>query len=92
MKKLGQQDAPKTTEVNSEVPARTRDNAKEVRHNRTGRPFKGVPEGHTLDRRSGTGRDERPRKGRGIVGTVQDDLNREKFEKPEEVPATAQGE
>lgn len=84
MKKLGQPEAPKaTTEVNTEVPARVRDNAKEVRHNRQGRPVKGVTEGHTLDRRSGTGRDERPRKGRGNVGNLEDELHREKFEKKE---------
>lgn len=83
MKKLGQPEAPKATEINTEVPVRTRDNAKEVRHNRSGRPVKGVPEGHTLDRRSGTGRDDRPRKGRGNVGNLEDELHREKFEKKE---------
>lgn len=75
MKKTGQPEPTKaTTEViNTEVPARVRDNAKEVRHNRQGRPVKGVPEGHTLDRRSGTGRDDRqPRKGRGNVGNLDD--------------------
>ena len=90
MKKTTTQDAPKTnaTEgVNTELPDRVRDNAKEVRHNRQGRPVKGVPEGHTLDRRSGTGRDERPRKqggGRGNIGNVHDELNRDKYEKPAE--------
>ena len=86
MKKLGDAPTtkPTTTEgINTDVPARIRDNAKEVRNNRHGRPVKGIPaEGHVLDRRSGTGRDDRPRKGRGNVGNVQDELNRDKYEKP----------
>jgi hypothetical protein len=46
------------------------------------RPIKGVPEGHTHDRRSGTGRHDRPRKeggGKGNVGNVKDEMNKEKY-------------
>ncbi len=85
MKKQGTE-APKTTAIteplNTEVPDRVRDNAKEIRHNRQGRPEKGVPAGHPLDRRSGTGREDRPRKqggGRGNIGNVHDELNKEKY-------------
>lgn len=53
-------------------------------------PPKEVPAtGHYLDRRSGTGRVDRPRKeggGRGNIGNVKDELNADKYIKEGEVP------
>lgn len=52
------------------------------RHHHKERPLKGVPEGHTHDRKSGTGRHDRPRKeggGKGNIGNVKDELNKEKY-------------
>ena len=75
--------------MNTEIPVhRAKETGFEHKHKREGgRPVKGVPEGHTLDRRSGTGRVDRPRKqggGFGNVGNAKDELNRDKYEKPTE--------
>lgn len=55
-------------------------------------PPKEVPaQGHYLDRRSGTGRVDKPRKeggGRGGIGNLQDEFNKDKYIKDgEERPA-----
>lgn len=70
-----------TQPINEEAPEKTKENSK-VRNYRP-RPQKELTDGHFHDRRSGTGRDDRPRKGRGNVGNLDDELNKEKFERKE---------
>ena len=48
-----------------------------------------MTDGHFHDRRSGTGRDDRPRKGRG-VGGLKDEMNKDKVDKEGEGEQTAE--
>ena len=72
--------------MNETIPVNVKENNKS-RNYKNPRPQKGITEGHTHDRRSGTGRQDRPRKeggGRGNVGNVKDEMNKEKYVPTEE--------
>ena len=72
------------TTANENVPEKVKDNQRNKRYHEVVPPKEVPASGHYLDRRSGTGRDDRPRKaggGRGNVGNLKDELKKDKYVK-----------
>lgn len=83
----------KEAQLASNIPANVNENITETskgnksKHYKEKPVAKGVSEGHTYDRRSGTGRQDRPRKeggGKGNIGNIKDELNKDKYLKEDE--------
>ena len=77
-----------TTNVNEDVTEHIKENPRNKRYHEIVPPKEVPAKGHYLDRKSGTGRDDRPRKeggGRGNVGNLRDELNKDIYAKDNEV-------
>ena len=70
--------------INEDIPEHIKENPRNKRYHEVIPPKEVPAKGHYLDRRSGTGRNDRPRKeggGRGNVGNLDDELKRDIYER-----------
>lgn len=74
-------------EANQSVPEKIKESPWAKHHYKKTHPKKGLTDGHYLDRQSGSGRLNEPRKnggGRGNIGNLNDILKRDIYEKETE--------